>query len=355
MRSAKRFWNWLRGTRTTEAHSPVTARGSVTHIVILDGTMSSLEPGCETNAGLIYKLLCDQKAQDLSLYYEAGIQWREWRDAMAVITGRGINRQIRRAYGYLASRYHPGDKIILLGYSRGAFAARSLAGVLDRVGLLQANHATERNVQVAYRHYQSGARNEVARAFSATYCLPEIQVEMVGVFDTVKALGVRLPILWKFTEPNHAFHNHAPSGVMKRGFQALALNETRQVFAPVIWECTPEWKGRVEQVWFKGCHGDVGGQLGEVEEARPLANIPLVWMLGKLESCGVRLPQDWLERFPCDVHAPSIGSFRGWGKMFLLRKKRYVGGDPSESLHSTVTGESRADSLPSLEVLGNGA
>ena len=44
---------------------------------------------------------------------------------------------------WLASRYRPGDRIFLIGYSRGAYAARSLAGVIDRVGLLQGDHATE--------------------------------------------------------------------------------------------------------------------------------------------------------------------------------------------------------------------
>lgn len=72
--------------------------------------------------------------------------------------GPGINRQIRRAYGYLASRYRPGDRIFLFGYSRGAFAVRSLAGIMDRVGLLRADQATERNVQLAYRHYRAGGK-----------------------------------------------------------------------------------------------------------------------------------------------------------------------------------------------------
>ena len=61
--------------------------------------------------------------------------------------GRGINRQIRRAYGYLASRYRPGDKIYLFGYSRGAYAVRSLAGVIDRIGLLRPEHATVRHIR----------------------------------------------------------------------------------------------------------------------------------------------------------------------------------------------------------------
>jgi uncharacterized protein (DUF2235 family) len=111
--------------------------------------------------------------------------------------GAGINRQIRRVYGFLASRYRPGDRIFLFGYSRGAYAVRSLAGVIDRVGLLRAECATERNVEIAYRHYRRGIDGAAQRAFVKRFCHAEAPVEMVGVWDTVKALGFRAPIVWK--------------------------------------------------------------------------------------------------------------------------------------------------------------
>jgi len=299
--------------------------------------MSSLDPGMETHAGTTYKLLCELPgAVRPSLYYEAGVQWPNWRRTHEVAFGRGINRQIRRAYGYLASRYRPGDRIVLLGYSRGAYAVRSLAGVIDSVGLLQAMHATERNVMQAYRHYECGPSSEAAQAFARRYCHDRAEVEMVGVWDTVKALGVRLPLFWKFTAQHHDFHNHELGQVVRHGFHALALNETREAFAPVLWSCPPDYSGRVEQVWFRGTHGDIGGHLNGEEASRPLANIPLVWMLDKLEACDVALPRGWRARFPSDVTAPSVGTLRGWGKLFLLRRRRVPGRDRSESLHPTA-------------------
>ncbi len=99
--------------------------------------------------------------------YEPGIQWRDWKGTLDVIEGRGINRQIRRVYGLLASRYRPGDRIWLFGYSRGAYAVRALAGLIDRVGLLRAEAATERNITLAYRHYRAdpdGYRGAAVRA-----------------------------------------------------------------------------------------------------------------------------------------------------------------------------------------------
>ena len=117
---------------------------------------------------------------------------------------------------------------------------------------------------------------------------------------------------------------------------ALALNETRQAYEPVMWRTNDGWSGNVEQVWFRGTHGDVGGQIAGQEAVRPLSNIPLVWMLERAEACGLTLPPNWRARFPMDVTAPSIGNWRGWGKLFLLRRKRVVGTDPSERLHDSV-------------------
>ena len=338
MKLRDRVIEWSRPERI-EHHSNEVARvrGPVDHVVILDGTLSSLDAGHETNAGLTYKLLAEGlPRRRLSLYYEAGIQWTGWRQANDVIQGRGINRQIRRAYGFLASRYHPGDRIFLMGYSRGAYAVRSLAGIIDQVGLLRAEEATVRNVTQAYRHYQLTPNTDAARAFARIYCHPGTEVEMIGVWDTVKALGMRFPILWMLTEPKHSFHNHKLGPMIRHGFHALAMHETRSAFAPVLWDCSEEESHRVEQVWFRGAHADVGGQVGGFERARPLANIPLVWMLERAESCGLPLPEDWMSRFECDPAAPMVGTWRSWGKYFLMRKRRAVSNDCSEKLHPTV-------------------
>lgn len=333
-RLTKRLFGWL-GRPLWSDHSKARGRGPQIHVIVLDGTMSSLEPGEETNAGLTYRLLQDVNGQ-VNLYYEAGVQWTSWQSTLDVMMGRGLNRQIRRAYGFLSSRYRPGDRIFLMGYSRGAFAARSLAGIIDRIGLLRSECATERNVRQAYRLYEANPDGDAAQAFFQEHCHPETEIEMVGVWDTVKALGLRLPILWRLTEERHAFHNHHLGHSIKHGFHALALEETREVFEPVLWECPDGWQGRAEQMWFHGTHGDIGGQLGGFEEARPLANIPLVWMLEKAQDCGLPLPEGWQDRFPVDASAPSVGTWQGLGKMFLIRKRRVIGHDPSEMVHDSA-------------------
>jgi uncharacterized protein (DUF2235 family) len=337
-RLTEKLLRFLRIGRQVETHSPTRGRTATTHVILLDGTASSLEPGEETNIGRIYRLLREQPAAaHLSLYYEAGVQWHMWRDTADVAMGRGINRQIRRAYGWLAGRYRPGDRIFLFGYSRGAYAVRSLAGLIDQVGLLRSDQATERNVQLAYRYYQRGGTSDFIPVFRRKFCHRAVEVEMIGIFDTVKALGVRLPFLWMWTDPQHEFHNHALSPVVRHGFHALAHDESRAAYFPTLWStANGDWQGRVEQVWFRGTHGDIGGQLGGFDAARPLSNIPLVWMLEKAEGCALSLPEGWRDRYPTDAGAPSVGTWNGWGKAFLLRARREIGRDPSERVHSSV-------------------
>jgi uncharacterized protein (DUF2235 family) len=345
--------HWLRTRLSRGQSSKPRGRGPVSHVIILDGTMSTLEPGFETHAGMTYRLLREMNGA-VSLYYEAGLQLLDWRAAPDVMMGRGINRQIRRAYGYLASRYRPGDAIFLMGYSRGAYAVRSLAGVIDQVGLIRAEHATERNIRDIYRHYQNNPTGPHAQAFVKAFCHADTPIEMIGVWDTVKALGLRVPLLWRLDQKKHDFHNHALGKSVKHGFHALALDETRLVYEPIMWTVQPDWQGRVEQVWFRGAHSDVGGQLDGFVAARPLANISLVWMLEKAQGCGLPLPEGWETRFVQSPDAQSVGTWRGFGKIFLLRRKRVVGQDRSERVHETVVVDPVTSrwSLPKFSGLG---
>ena len=155
--------------------------------------------------------------------------------------------------------------------------------MIGRVGLLTPRHATERNTRLAWRLYQRGGQERTLAGFRRR-CHAEVTIEMVGVFDTVAALGVRLPLVWMLTEGQHRFHDHRLGGHVRFGAQALGLDETRAVFQPILWDAAEA--DRVEQRWFRGCHADIGGQLNGHEAGRPLANIPLVWMLDHAAARG---------------------------------------------------------------------
>lgn len=337
-----RLRSWWRGrpatpVETVPAPQAGRQRGQVDHVILLDGTLSSLEPGFETNVGRIFRLLSASGPQaHLRLYYEQGTQWQGWRHGWNLVQGKGIDAQILRAYGWLASQYREGDRIFLMGYSRGAYAVRSLAGVIDRVGLLRHEEATERAVVLTWRHYRSGPDMPAAHAFARAFCHNQTTIQLVGVFDTVKSMGLRLPFLWIFLNDKTAFHNHHLGPSIRHGFHALALDETRAAFAPVLWSSPPGWQGNVEQMWFRGAHGDIGGQCGGLESSRPLANIPLAWMLDRAAAVGLPVPPGWRDGLHQDVNAPMVGTWRSWGKFFLLRRRRRVGLDPSEHLHPSL-------------------
>ena len=316
------------------------SRGQKTHVIILDGTLSSFEPGYESNAGLLAKLL-DELGPSINVYYRPGLQWHSWRSITNVLFGGGLDQQIRDTYGALATRYRPEDRIFLFGYSRGAFAVRSLSGLIDRVGLLKAKHATPRNIEQAWRAYKNPQTPETPAKFRAAYCHRQVTIEMIGVWDTVRALGLRVPFFWRWMPDRYGFHNHHLCRSVKAGFHALAKDETRLAYRPEKWRANPDHPAHLEQVWFRGTHGDIGGHLSGFSAARPLSNIPLVWMLQRADACNLPLPKDWASRYPTDVNAPSIGHWQGFSKLLILRRRRVISVGPTEWIHPSVARSER--------------
>jgi len=268
-------------------------------------------------------------------------------------TGMGINLSICRGYSFLASRYRPGDRIFLFGYSRGAYAVRSLAGMIGALGLLRHDKATERNIRQAFRLYE---RNGALRGsavwadFTGPRCHRDVSIEMLGVWDTVRALGLPFPVLSRLGRMAAEFHDHALGPHIRHGYQALAIDEDRTAFAPILWQRSADWRGRLEQAWFPGAHGDVGGEVRVRPQARRLANIPLNWMLRRAERHGLVLPEGWQARFPEDPSAPALGSRSGIGRLFLFRQPRATGAGDGEILDLSI--RDRMAALPGYRPVG---
>ena len=267
----------------------------IVHVVVMDGTLFSLEEGFETNVGMAYRLLKCNAGPGVTLHYQPGLQFDRGdllASAWSVLTGSGLDLQIQQVYGALASRYQPGDEIFLIGHSRGAFAEDC--------------------------------------------CHLEVRIAAIGVWDTVKALGLRLPGLWWLFKAKYQFHNHQISACVGAGFQAMALDETRDTYRPKMWDDTPDRPVHLQQVWFVGNNGDVGGQVMGSPQTRPLSNIPFVWLMQRLQDCGLPLPKAWEDEFTQDVHAPSTGNWSGLNWLFWARSRRVVGRFRSESLLPSV-------------------
>jgi uncharacterized protein (DUF2235 family) len=191
-------------------------------------------------------------------------------------TGTGTSERILDAYRFLSTRHLTGDKIFIFGFSRGAFAARSLAGFLQYVGLpTQTRILRDDEMTAAYNSYRN--RGSITKGTSVGR---DVMVDFLGVWDTVGALA--------FREINN-FHLISPGNV-KQVAHALALDERRQQFVPSYWTSTGP-NTIVDEVWFSGVHTNVGG--GYCEEG--LSNIALAWMVSKAVAAQLPSQQAYIE------------------------------------------------------------
>ncbi|WP_299448116.1 DUF2235 domain-containing protein [uncultured Phycicoccus sp.] len=217
--------------------------------------------------------------------------------------GFGLFHNVIACYRFLAQNYEPGDAIYIFGFSRGAYTARSVAGMLGRVGLLTKTSLVEERLPTAVRMYQrtelpEGAFGASVEEFKHDHCHPA-DVQFLGVFDTVGALGV--PGLNRLAPQ---FHDVQLGDTVRRARHALALDETRLKFEPTFWEARDQPDGtvtedaRVKQVWFEGAHSDVGGGYRETG----LSDTALLWMAREAHDAGLVFDVPLLSRY---VHSGS--------------------------------------------------
>lgn len=178
--------------------------------------------------------------------------------------GTGTSVRIRDAYRFIAEQYDPEDKICLFGFSRGAFAARSLAGFIEHVGIPSSRRVVpEHELGKMYESYRRNTRYDGKLA----KLLSPANVYFIGIWDTVGSLA--------FEDGLNSFHKLSPPNVFHVR-HALALDETRPHFAPTYWES--EAKASALEYWFAGAHSNIGGGYRNPG----LSNIAYIWMLREL-------------------------------------------------------------------------
>lgn len=219
--------------------------------------------------------------------------------ALGGMFGLGLTATLETAYRFLVFNYAPGDEIYLLGFSRGAYTARSLAGLIRNCGILaRANAASIPRALALYRARGDGTRPEgkVAREFRARLCVdhgPGIapRIAYLGVWDTVGALGVPESV-WLSDRVNRGlgFHDTSLSRAVLSARHAVAIDERRRTFPPALWDNLAALEaggapGRYRQCWFPGDHGSVGGG-GPVTA---LSDDALVWVAEGAAQAGLAL------------------------------------------------------------------
>ncbi|WP_265520802.1 DUF2235 domain-containing protein [Oerskovia flava] len=204
--------------------------------------------------------------------------------------GYGLGRNVVAGYRHLALAYEPGDEIYVIGFSRGAYTARSVVGMIGVVGLLTPQALVTDRLDEAARIYadRTPARAERGAAFRAQHAYADVEITFLGVFDTVGALGV--PGL---TRRRSMWHDVRLGRSVACARQALAIDERRITYEPSLWsvEDDPARPDRVKQVWFPGAHSDVGGGAPR----RALSDVALRWMVGEAQACGLVFHTDRVE------------------------------------------------------------
>ena len=209
--------------------------------------------------------------------------------------GLGLSKNVIEDYRFLLYNYEPGDALFLFGFSRGAYTVRSLAGLIQYIGLLPKKE--DFYVPEAYALYRQrpaqGQPQETWQqhigAFRTTHYARAIPVHFVGVWDTVGALGVPLSLFSVFNRRHYLFHDSSLGSCIQHAFQALAVDEQRKTFRPTLWENVSASQV-LEQRWFAGVHTNVGGGY----DKDGLANIPLHWLKSKAIECGLEVDETFL-------------------------------------------------------------
>jgi uncharacterized protein (DUF2235 family) len=255
-------------------------------IVLFDGTWN--DPEDITN---VYQLstLIEEDDGDIKqrFFYEPGVGTSTGSKLRGGLFGYGLSKNLLQGYDWLVKRHQAGDEIWIFGFSRGAYTARSLVGLIRKCGLLKTStpDLLER-AEKLYRDKSAKPDGEQCLAFRQNYS-NEVGVHFIGVWDTVGALGI--PGTMISEKSLYSWHDTELSKIVSYAYHAMALDEHREAYNVAMWTSEDGHKKpentMVEQRWFIGAHANVGGGYGK----DPLAGIALAWMLDKARDAGLKL------------------------------------------------------------------
>ena len=261
-------------------------------VVCCDGTWSKPDQVSPTNVVKFRDAVAapDGAGTEQRVFYGEGVGTGRWDRLRGGAFGVGLSAHVRDAYRFLVGNFEPGDELYLLGFSRGAYTARSVAGLVRNCGVLRRPEAAR--IGEAYDLYRdrdedTDPNSARARDFRAKHS-HETRIRFIGVWDTVGSLGIPLDGIPGLSRLNRRwqFHDVKLSSSVDTAVQALAIDERRGPFKPTIWEQQEHAEGqRVVQAWFAGSHSDVGGGYRDAA----LSAIPLKWIAKEAEACGLVL------------------------------------------------------------------
>lgn len=273
-------------------------------VVCLDGTNNQLRAADNTNVVRLLDALKLDTPADQVAYYDPGVgtfsssaAWtppaRLASRYAGLMFGAGLRENLGQAYSFLTSTYQPGDRIFIFGFSRGAYNARALVGMLDVFGIFRCG--SENLIPYAVSAYAKQQRRghddpdffKGLNTYAKTHAVKRTghaPVHFVGLWDTVKSAGtLTRQLQWPFTR-------QLPHAQTVR--HAVAIDEIRRPFPPyLVYAPNPNHlrintDQDLREVWFPGVHSDVGGMFSA---GTRLSDIPLKWMLDEAAAAGLQI------------------------------------------------------------------
>jgi uncharacterized protein (DUF2235 family) len=250
--------------------------------------------------------------------------------------GLGLFQKIKDGYTKIAQVYDAADEIFIFGFSRGAYTARSLAGMIAISGL--PTHNFDANlVETAFQAYRNKDQRATLLASLGSYGMYDAKLTMVGVWDTVGSLGI--PSVFGGVSPLlYGFLDTSLHPDVLNAYQALAVDERRIEFPPTLWTGTTAPGQVLEQIWFCGCHSDVGGGVspGAEDAGTTLSDVTLGWMMQKAVALGAEIAPAVLAQY-----AMPLGSkyaldeiHESWTPLYGFPKSRTI--EPVSRLSNSV-------------------
>ncbi len=294
-------------------------------VVFSDGTGQEGGRGFSTNVYKTFNVILDRSERQVS-YYDKGLG-TGWRKLTGNAFGRGFSKNILECYRFIFEHYQTGDEIFLFGFSRGAATVRSLSGFIHLFGILPRSRS--KLIEEAWKIYKISdpeKRKAQAKAFVSRNHTMWASIAFMGVWDTVAALGIpgnRLGRVVNWFIP-HGFHDFTLSESVRNAYHALAIDDVRKSFHPVLFHPELGEGQTLKQVWFMGMHTDVGGGYFKKE----LSDIALEWMVQHAVKHGLHIFKSRHRRTEASCTPNPNGHMhdardKPWKKRIFKKKPRY--------------------------------
>lgn len=322
-------------------------------VVCLDGTANQVGAHGNTNVVRLYRMLDLSDPGRQIAYYDPGVgtfssgaAWTpvaRWMSRTAGLAfGTGLRSNLGEAYTWLMRNWAPGDEVYVFGFSRGAYSARSVLGMLRSIGLMRPG--SENLVPYAVANYAAKNRDWTdddwtqLHTFSAAFAQQvdgrsSTPVAFLGLWDTVKAAGIlRWDIKWPWSRT-------IPLNVA-RVRHAVSIDERRKPYREYLLALERPERTDASEVWFAGVHSDVGGTF---DDDPRLSTIALRWVAEGARDAGLLFDADRFAK-ECAVTADfATGTIHAMDRVWALVGTRRRPIPPGAEVHSSVRARMAAD------------